>query len=265
MSLGHNGRVRRCRHAGFAVIQSLFAALVLYATMAVSADAAIFLRIDGVPGESDDPDHPGWIELHSVHHGLSPQSLRGSSLQGHLLANKRPDNASPRLAEAVASGRIFPEAVLEFTRMEGGRLRYFQVTLHDVSAAHFWSDLRVEGVSVELVTLFFNRVEWTYLETDGEGRSLANHKMHWDFVRNVGGGETEKLGFVVEAAQTAEEGLQLEWKAEAGRTYRLMRATDLGQAFEPIQDIVAETGGRRTFQLPATGSFEFYYLTELPE
>jgi hypothetical protein len=44
-----------------------------------------------------------------------------------------------------------------------------------------------------------------------------------------------------------------------------MGATDLGQAFQPVQDIVAESGGRRTFQLPTTGSFGFYYLTELPE
>lgn len=265
MPPANKGRSPQCGHAAMAVIRSFFAALAVFATMAASADASIFLRIDGVPGESDDPDHPGWIELHSVHHGLSAQGLTGSPVQGHLLTNKRPDKASPKLAEAVASGRIFPEAVLEFTRMEGGQLRYFQVTLYDVSTARFWSELRVEGTSVELITFYFERMEWTYLETDGEGRSLANHKMHWDFVRNVGGGETEKLGFVVEAVQTAEEGLQLEWEAEEGRTYRLMRATDLGQAFEPVQDIFAETGGRRTFQLPATGSFEFYYLTELPE
>lgn len=264
MPPGIKWRLPRFGNAGFARIRPWIAAWVALASVVGSAEAAIFLRVDGVPGEATDPDHPGWIELQSVQQSLGAQGPAGSSAWGSVLVNKRPDKASPKLAEAAASGRVLAGMELEFTRMEGGQLRFFRVTMRDVSVTTFRSESRVEGESFELVALLFQWVEWTYLETDGEGRSLVNHKAYWDFVRNVGGGGTEKLGFVVEATQTTDGGLELEWEAEEGRTYRLMGATDLGQAFEPVQDILAESGGRRTFQLPTTGSFGFYYLTELP-
>lgn len=244
-----------------------FGALLALTLLAGNAEAAIFMRLDGVPGGSLDADHEGWIEVERIQHSLAPPlvGIEGPAANGLMAITKSLDKSSPKLAQATASGTTFPVMEVEFTRTEGGSQVFFHIRLQNVFVYFFRAEGRTDEVSSEIVAFFFEGLEWTYVEADTSGRPLVNHKMYWDYLRGEGGVETDKVGFVVQATQTAGEGLQLEWEAEEGRTYRLMRATDLGQGFEPVQDVLAETGGKRTLQLPATGSFGFYYLTELPE
>lgn len=44
----------------------------------------VYLQIDGIKGESADSGHQGWIELTSVHWGVSqPKSPTASTAGGH--------------------------------------------------------------------------------------------------------------------------------------------------------------------------------------
>lgn len=228
--------------------------------------AAIFMRLDGVPGDSRDKDHAGWIEVESIQHSLAPPglSISGPAANGLMAVTKSLDKASPALARGMALNTTFPEMELEFTREEEESLRFFHVKLKNVVIHYFRSEGHSDATSYELVSFLFEGLEWTYVEADSANRPLVNHKFFWDYLRGAGGTETEKVGFVVQATQSPGEGLQLKWQADAGRVYRLMGTADLGQPFQPIQDIPAGDSGNRTLVLPAVQSLQFFYLTELP-
>jgi len=239
--------------------------LIALALLVGSGEAAIFVRLDGAPGDSVDADHQGWIDVHGVQQSHGPPGSRVFSHGGFLLMRKRLDKSSPKLAEAAIQSSSFPELEMEFARSEGVSSRFFHVSLRDVSVFNYRAEAGADGPSEETVILLFDWAEWTYVEADTAGRPLATHKAYWDFVRNVGGSETEKLGFVVPATHAPGEGLRIEWEAEAGRAYELLGTTDLSQPFQPVQSISPGAAGTRTLELPSTGSFGFYYLTELPE
>jgi len=69
-----------------------------------------FLRIDGIPGESQDSNHKDWIEILSYRHGVrQPVSITASSAGGaatervsfgEFMISKLVDKATPKLFEA---------------------------------------------------------------------------------------------------------------------------------------------------------------------
>jgi hypothetical protein len=74
----------------------------------------IFVRIDGIEGESTDDQHPGWIEVFNYKVALKQKKSTTASNAGGATAGradfkpfnfKRPvDKASPKLAIACADG-----------------------------------------------------------------------------------------------------------------------------------------------------------------
>ena len=70
---------------------------------------AYFLKIDGIQGESLDPEHVGELELLSFSWGESPGPRQGPL---DVAFTARASRASPALFEAGASGRRFASAVL---------------------------------------------------------------------------------------------------------------------------------------------------------
>jgi type VI secretion system secreted protein Hcp len=242
--------------------RSLFGLLVFLAFNPGPAEAAIFMRLEGVLGESTEAGHQGWIELSSFyqHNAAVEGGIVGS---GQL--TKRMDKSSPKLAEGLALGRVFPELELEVARTEGETRRLFRLVLRNVEIFSYRMWGAGESPGTEHVAFLFEWAEWTYVEMDGSGRPLANHKAQWDFLRNAGGSGTERVGFVVRATQSPGEVPRLEWEAEEGRVYHLMGAMNLNEPFQLVQEIPPGNPGMRSLEMPSVNRFGFYYLTEHPE
>ena len=89
----------------------------------------VYLQIDGIKGESADSAHQGWIELGTVHWGVTqPRSATASTGGGHtaerceyhtLKLSKLADLASPILMQHCSMGKTLPKAKLEFMRADG--------------------------------------------------------------------------------------------------------------------------------------------------
>ena len=101
---------------------SALATLVLMGS-AFTADAAGFLKLGDIPGESADTDHKEWIIIESMSQGitrgagLTGQSRRrGSVVLEDLTCTKELDKSSPKLAEAVCTGLVIPVIEIELTR-----------------------------------------------------------------------------------------------------------------------------------------------------
>ena len=76
------------------------------------AYGASYIKCDGVDGESVDKDHKGWSDLLSISetHATTSGSVsaKGGSVSDEMLIVKHLDKSSPKIAESVATGKVFP-------------------------------------------------------------------------------------------------------------------------------------------------------------
>ncbi len=92
------------------------------------AASDIFIKFDGVKGESRDDGHPGEIDVEGFTWGQSmpeDESKAGGqtgidrAIPGRLTFAKRVDGASPQLAEIKAKGKTVTAVVLDVPRRDG--------------------------------------------------------------------------------------------------------------------------------------------------
>lgn len=114
------------KRIGLALLLAL--GLILTDPALVCAKVDVFLKIDGLPGESTSPDHDGWIDVWDNLYGQSmPEDESKSAgvagmeqaIPGFLTITKQVDGTSPKLAEFMAKGRVIPSMILEAQRKDG--------------------------------------------------------------------------------------------------------------------------------------------------
>lgn len=141
----------------------------------------MFLKIEGIDGESTNAAHKGWIEIQSWSWGLSQASSGGGGaggavgreLKGHVTLIKRIDKATPLLFKRCSDGTVLALATVELTRPNGGPT-YLKYELKEVlisSIAH--GDVDGDGVPEETVTLDFTGVKLTYTQFDASGKPVG--------------------------------------------------------------------------------------------
>lgn len=116
----------------------------------------MFLKIDGVQGESKSPRHLGEIELSAVMWGVKHQNSfggpvgRGKILANDLTVSKRTDNTSPILMRACATGQNFGEGILTIEKLSpaGGVLQSVIVELMSILVDSFTSENSIDGGGV---------------------------------------------------------------------------------------------------------------------
>ncbi len=145
-----------------AMIKRPLLAGALAATAAVApgvADAAtdIFLRLDGIVGESMDAKHKDQIEILSFSLGFVNQSTggvgggggTGKVSCGDVVLTKSIDKSSPSLIGAVMTGKHIKSGVLTFT-MAGGKATqdYYTLSLADLFVTSIQQSDSVGGPKV---------------------------------------------------------------------------------------------------------------------
>ncbi|WP_321785142.1 type VI secretion system tube protein Hcp [Paraburkholderia sp. J94] len=156
--------------------------------------ADMFIKIDGIAGESQDATHPDEIELlgwsWSVTQLSSMQSGSGggaakasvSDLQfTHLI-----DRASPNLASHCFQGKHIPRVWLTLRKAGGLPLEYLKITMFDVIVT------RVEpaagnGFALEHVALSFARMQQEYVVQSATGGSQGTVTALIDVKQNTAG------------------------------------------------------------------------------
>src|SRR5918998_189662 len=129
----------------------------------------IFLKIDGIQGESTDAQHRDEIEAASFSWGAAQQGTTSTGSGGgggkvgfqDLHALMPVSQASPQLFLACAQGRHLKTAVLT-CRRAGGRDQhdFLKVTLTDVIVASYQTNGQAEGgVPVDAVSFAYALIE----------------------------------------------------------------------------------------------------------
>ncbi|WP_027815620.1 Hcp family type VI secretion system effector [Paraburkholderia bannensis] len=140
--------------------------------------ADIFIKIDGIAGESLDATHPDEIEvLHwgwavtqksSIHSGSGGGAAKASVED--LSFTHQIDRASPNLAGYAFRGQHIAQAVLTMRKAGGLPLEYFRITLYDVVITHV-EPAAGSGLALEHVRLSFARMKQEYLVQNAIGGS----------------------------------------------------------------------------------------------
>jgi type VI secretion system secreted protein Hcp len=152
---------------------------------------ALFIKFDGIDGEAKDKDHKAWSDLLSMSWGLHRAGAgqtgqtrrRGVVTVEDVVCTKEFDKSSPKLAESVCTGKVFPKVEIHDTTTygEGNRATFLKyelknvlVSSHNVSAAGSG-----DAVPTESMSLNFEEVKQTYVEYDSGGKKKGNVEMTW--------------------------------------------------------------------------------------
>lgn len=154
----------------------------------------IFLKIDGIKGESSDAQHREEIEPASFSWGVSQQgttSAGGGAGAGkasfqdlHVVMNV--SRASPQLFLACAEGRHIKTAVLT-CRKAGGRDQrdFLRYSLSDVLVSSYQTSGQAEdGVPVDQISLTYAQVKIEYWPQKVDGSLGAPVTAGWDLKTN---------------------------------------------------------------------------------
>jgi len=153
----------------------------------------IFLKIDGVTGESRDARHQGWIQIESFSWGATqPSGMEtgsgggsGKVIYRDLTVNAFIDKATSGLMRYVSNGKHINSVQLSSCKAGGEQLEFFRITLKQVMV----TDVIFNGASEQDlfgVAYCFRAAEVSnhYFEQTQEGSRGAEFSSGWNIKEN---------------------------------------------------------------------------------
>jgi type VI secretion system secreted protein Hcp len=155
---------------------------------------AVFLKLDGIEGESTDARHAKEIDVTAWSLGVTNAGSGHAGGGGgagrpkvtDLAVSKLLDRASPALMLAVASGRHVRSGRLTVTGGGPRPVEYLVVDLEDVLVtACLLADAADPDRPVENVSLAFGKIHVTYTQQSPDGGPGSVSQFGWDVDRNA--------------------------------------------------------------------------------
>lgn len=155
-----------------------------------------YIKFEGIDGESPDDKHKDWITVLNYGIGVSMSSVNmapGGASAGrpnlqdfhftHFL-----DRASPKLFEAVCSGKHFDKVTMEICRSGGEKSKYMEYTLEDVmvtSVGRGGDSKQSEEYPIESISLNYAKIKMVYSVQKRKGASGSGTvDFGWDRLAN---------------------------------------------------------------------------------
>lgn len=155
----------------------------------------IFLKIDGVDGESQAKGHESEIDVFSYSLGASnPSSVGTGSGSGagkvdisSISIQKQVDFASPKLFQKCCEGKHFDSATLTVREAGGDSpLEYLVVKMKQVFVDSVsWGGASGGGKPSESVSLSFAQVNVKYVAQSKTGGEAKKDEAGWDLQKNA--------------------------------------------------------------------------------
>ena len=157
-------------------------AVMLLLGSAQQADAAAYMKLGDIKGESTDRDHKEWIDLLSMSHTIdrtNPNTgaarQRGSATFGDIVVVKELDSSTPKLQESIAQGTRLASAVIDFTRSAGEERQetYLKYELKNVmiSSYSFNGGSSGDQIPTDQISFNFSEIKVTYYPKNSDGTS----------------------------------------------------------------------------------------------
>ena len=150
---------------------------------------AAYIKFDGVDGESLAKGHEKWSDLHSfsqvVHKSGGGQTgaarRRGTVLLDDVRCTKLLDKSSPKIAEAVCLGKVFPkvEIHVKTSTTNSGRETFYKYELKNVMVTSYDVSGGDQDKPIENFSLNFEEIKVTYTEMDEKGTKKGDVAYGW--------------------------------------------------------------------------------------
>jgi type VI secretion system secreted protein Hcp len=171
----------------------LFPALIFLAGSAAAqtVGSGIFLKLDGVLGDSVDEDHPNEIEIESISFGVNQSGIRSAGGRGSPARSnfsvisllKRIDKTSPRLFLKCALGEIIPTATFSFETSNGSE-DYLQIKLTNVIISNYQTGGNDATELTDAFSLSYNTIEISFKPRLPSGQLGSPVAVSFDVNRN---------------------------------------------------------------------------------
>ena len=154
----------------------------------------MFLKLDGIDGESSDDKHDKWIEVLSYSHGVS-QPVSGASRTGgrtggradfnDFIVVKTIDNATPDLNIKCAKGEHIPKIEMELCLATGDKHTFMKYTLEDcIITSVVPGGSSGEIKPSEQVGFAYGKIKWEYTPIDHTGSPGSATDRTWNLEKN---------------------------------------------------------------------------------
>jgi type VI secretion system secreted protein Hcp len=157
----------------------------------------MFLKIQGVDGESKDKTHTKEIDILAWSWGMSNSGsahVGGGAGSGKvnvqdISVTKWVDSASPKLAQACCNGSHYAEMLLTVRKAAGkAPLEYIKITMNEVLIAGISTGgSGGEDRLTENVTLNFGKFSVDYTPQNDDGSAGTAINCAWDIAGNAAG------------------------------------------------------------------------------
>ena len=153
-----------------------------------------FLKIDGIPGESQDKTHKNEIQLNSFSWGATnagSMAVGGGGGAGRVKFQdftfmKSVDTASPKLMLACANGEHIKSAILVCRKAGKEQQEYLKYTFTDLLVSKFFLG-GTEVMPAEEVSINYSKIEMEYKAQKADGTLGGAVKAHYDVKQQTGG------------------------------------------------------------------------------
>lgn len=153
----------------------------------------IFLKIDGIKGESQDSKHKDEIEILSYSFGESQTGTFASAGGGGAGKVSMQDfhfttpvnKASPGLFFACASGSHIKEGLLTVRKAGGDQQEYLKIKLTDILVSSYQVGAsHGSEVPTDQFSLNFSKIEYSYAPQNAKGQLEAADTKGWNLKEN---------------------------------------------------------------------------------
>lgn len=137
-----------------------------------------FLKLDGIPGESQDDKHKdeidilswSWSESQSGTHSAGGGGGGGKVHMTDFSLQMQLNKASPKLFLACAKGTHIKEALLTCRKAGGGQQEYLKIKFTDLLISNYQTGGTTGGdIPVESISLNFSKIRISYFPQKGDG------------------------------------------------------------------------------------------------
>jgi type VI secretion system secreted protein Hcp len=149
-----------------------------------------FLKIDGIPGESQDSKHAGEIDIQSFSFGArqaGTMAFGGGGGAGKVSLKDwsfvmNMNKASPKLFLACATGEHIKEAILTCRKAGKEQQEYLKVTFNDLLVSSYQTngDGNANHLPMDTISLNFSRISWDYKVQNEKGQLVPGAKASYD-------------------------------------------------------------------------------------
>lgn len=150
-----------------------------------------YIKFDGVDGEAQDKDHKNWSDILSFSQGMTKPGggatgatrRRGDVILDDIQVSKELDKASPKIAEGVCKGKVYPKVEIHLTASytDAGRQTYYAYLLTNAQVLSYTigGSGQSEDVATEDISMNFEEIKVTYTECDSKGKKKGNVEYTW--------------------------------------------------------------------------------------